>query len=305
MRRSTGALTPCAAADALARFILGENGTKTVAEVIGRYAQDRELSAARRATAIRLIQKLGATPVSQLTTSQLTAYGEKFRLSAGTLRKEIGLLVTAINYAVKTKLISADDKPYLERPAEPPPRDRVLSREEAVRLGKAMKDEGEACFVYYCILLKTAARRDSVLHLTWDRVDFARRAINFAAPGDTPGSRKRRGWVPMSSQLEKVLLAYGTSTGVIAEDQSGAMRHFTGSSRVFPASPRWAFERACKAAGMEDVTPHVLRHTWATWAAQDGVSMVDIAGVLHDSVRTVEKRYVHLSPQHLRKAVER
>jgi hypothetical protein len=51
------------------------------------------------------------------------------------------------------------------------------------------------------------------------------------------------------------------------------------------------------------VTPHVLRHTWATLAARAGVSMFEIAGVLGDSLATVQKNYLHHSPDHLRGAV--
>ena len=52
-----------------------------------------------------------------------------------------------------------------------------------------------------------------------------------------------------------------------------------------------------------DVTPHVLRHTKATWMAQAGVSMFDIAGVLGDSVDTVTKTYAHHHPDYLRDAI--
>jgi integrase len=51
------------------------------------------------------------------------------------------------------------------------------------------------------------------------------------------------------------------------------------------------------------VTPHTLRHTWATLAARAGFSMYQIAGVLGDTVSTVERNYLKHSPDHLRDAV--
>jgi integrase len=54
-----------------------------------------------------------------------------------------------------------------------------------------------------------------------------------------------------------------------------------------------------------NVTPHVMRHTWATLAARRGVSMWRIAGVMSDSIKTVEKNYLHHAPEHLQSAVDR
>src|SRR5262249_59089260 len=58
-----------------------------------------------------------------------------------------------------------------------------------------------------------------------------------------------------------------------------------------------------KAIGMEWVTPHVLRHTWASLAAINGVPLFEIAKVLGDSLAMVEKVYVHLTPNYLVAAV--
>ena len=51
------------------------------------------------------------------------------------------------------------------------------------------------------------------------------------------------------------------------------------------------------------ITPHTLRHSWATQAARAGVSMWEIAGVLGDTIATVSRVYAHHSPDHLRSAV--
>jgi integrase len=51
------------------------------------------------------------------------------------------------------------------------------------------------------------------------------------------------------------------------------------------------------------MTPHTLRHTWATLAARAGVDLYAIAGVLGDTLSTVEKNYLHHAPDHLRGAI--
>ena len=45
---------------------------------------------------------------------------------------------------------------------------------------------------------------------------------------------------------------------------------------------------------MEDVTPHVLRHTFASVAGDMGFSELTIAGLLGHTGRGVTQRYVHL-----------
>jgi integrase len=52
------------------------------------------------------------------------------------------------------------------------------------------------------------------------------------------------------------------------------------------ASVRKSFEAAVRAAGLgADVTPHILRHTCATWLMQRGVNPWDAAGFLGMTVQ--------------------
>ncbi|MFP6870355.1 MAG: site-specific integrase, partial [Nitrospinota bacterium] len=62
---------------------------------------------------------------------------------------------------------------------------------------------------------------------------------------------------------------------------------------------QWHFKKACRAAGIEDCTPHTLRHTVGSWMAQRGVSLYKVGKWLgHSNSRTTE-RYAHLTPDHL------
>jgi integrase len=62
--------------------------------------------------------------------------------------------------------------------------------------------------------------------------------------------------------------------------------HFIGVVRVL--------DRVCAHAGLENVTPHVLRHTFASIAASLGFSELTISGLLGHGPRGVTQRYVHL-----------
>ena len=63
--------------------------------------------------------------------------------------------------------------------------------------------------------------------------------------------------------------------------------HFIGVVRVL--------DRVCLKAKLKDVTPHILRHTFASVAGDLGFSELTIAGLLGHSARRVTQRYVHLA----------
>jgi integrase len=77
----------------------------------------------------------------------------------------------------------------------------------------------------------------------------------------------------------------------------------------FESLPIKSIKRAWKsariAAGLRDeVVPHVLRHTFATWAVQSGVPLGKVAGALGTREAIVEAVYGHHSPERLRDVVE-
>lgn len=59
-----------------------------------------------------------------------------------------------------------------------------------------------------------------------------------------------------------------------------------------------------KTAGIENVTPHTFRHTFATRLAQRGVDLYKIANLLgHKDIRRTQ-RYSHHCPDSLRDGVQ-
>ena len=47
----------------------------------------------------------------------------------------------------------------------------------------------------------------------------------------------------------------------------------------------------------------MFRHTFATHLVQAGVPLVEVAQLLGGSLETVERNYLHLSPGHLKQAI--
>lgn len=232
------------------------------------------------------------------------------KASPGTVRRELIMLRAAINHCIRKKrfkdssgrpLLTPAHLPDIDLPAAPPPRDRWLSRKEASAWLAACQPADATRLTrdyrYVAVMLHTAARKMSVVKLTWDRIDLEQGLINFRAPGERI-TKKRRGFVPIGAELRPILeRAHRERVSNYLLDK--------------PTAPRRGWETAAKVAGLVDATgrltvsPHVCRHTWASWAAQDGVPLYVIAGVLHDTVATVQRTYAHHQPEHLRSAVDR
>jgi integrase len=247
--------------------------------------------------------------VSEYVTKRLTGKIAQ-RAGDGTIRRELGCLIAAINHNLhaneQPRRLLADDVPRIRLPDAPQPKERVLTLEEADRLYAActrfevprLWDTGITRVELFCrIGLNAAARRSAMLNLTVFQVNLETRQIDFNPPG-TRQSKKRRPVVPISDEL----LPYITK--VRAAAIANNCTYLLGS----PGAIRTSFENACDAAGLSGVTPHTLRHTWATWAARysrTGLweTMYGIAGVMGDTVQTVFRVYAKHHPEFLRGAV--
>lgn len=251
----------------------------------------------------RLINFFGDMLVSRLEHSDIARYVRTRNVGGGTVRRELGALQAALNYAVDARDI--DRVPSIKMPKAPEPKSRWLTAEEAGRLieaslitklfGAEVKNQWTRVYMFVMIALNTGARKSAIEELRWEQVDLENRLIHFNPEGRVQ-TKKRRPVVPISDELHALLIKcregwanWEAWSGTCVIGHSGCIRK--------------AFDNAVKRAGLTRVTPHTLRHTWATWAAQAGVSLWDIAGVLGDDEGTVRKRYAHHSPDHLRAAV--
>ncbi|MCX9148367.1 site-specific integrase [Erythrobacter sp. WG] len=141
--------------------------------------------------------------------------------------------------------------------------------------------------------LYTGARKEAILSLRWTQVDFRRGVIDFNDPSRAR-TVKRRSRIPIPDRLMTFLrLARerGSDIGFVINRDGRRLQDVKRS-----------FARACRIAGLDNVTPHTLRHTCGTWMAQQGVPLFEIGGWLgHSHERTVEL-YAHHCPDHLMRA---
>jgi integrase len=207
----------------------------------------------------------------------------------GTLHTELGYLRAAIGLAKKQGKLTA--VPFIALPSKPRPRSRHLTGNEARALLEAAVMPHIRLFIL--LALYTAGRPSSILDLTWDRVDFDRGIIQLDNPSRDQ-TAKGRATVPMPEALELEL----------REAKRGAMTHYVIEwARTRVRSVKKGVGLAAKRAGLEGVSPYVLRHTAAVWMAQGGVPITEISQYMgHTTPAVTFKVYARYSPDYLRHA---
>lgn len=267
---------------------------ETVAEIVEAYLADKDKTAIRhkdlRGSWKQAERTFGHLRPDQITRDLCRTYRDA-RYAAGrkpaTVRKELEVVRAGLNFFKK------GTQSVFELPPQPPAKDRFLDKAEARRLMQAARRFSHVR-AFIALSLATGARQSALLELTWDRVNFSRRTISLALNDAMDEQRKKRATVPMTNRAYRylrVLHAARTCNHVIE----------WGGHRVY--SVKKGFAAAAVRAGLSDITPHILRHTAASWMAEADVPMFDISRYLgHSDTRVTERRYAKLSPSHLRRA---
>lgn len=298
--QARGALT--AFAHARARQTAVTAGA-TISAIFAAYRNDREVDGKQVKAFDWNWKALGPTfgdlAPEHLTADICRAYAAErlgAGVQAGTVWTELTRLRSALNWAAKRRLIPWPP-PYVWVPTKPAARERTLSDEEVDRLLDACVMPHVRLFV--TLALCTGARSSALLELTWDRVDFAAGTIDLRRPEPvnplTKKVRKGRAVVPMNATARAVL------SQAKAEALSDHVIEWNGGPIL---KIRKGFDEACRRAGLDDIHPHDLRRTAATWADEAGIDPARIARLLgHANVASGEA-YRHPRPEALRQAAD-
>lgn len=190
-----------------------------------------------------------------------------------------------------------EELPY---PKEPERMPTILSRDEVARLINAASDLKQRAILM--LLYGTGLRRREAAWLKVSDIDSSRMKIHVE---NGKGGRSRD--VPFSPSLLEALRAYWRSArpkGYLFPTRFFVWNDKRDRKKEYPTSDKtiwYACQQAAQAAGIaKNVTPHTLRHSFATHLLERGTDLRTIQFLLgHGDLRTTEK-YLHLSERHLR-----
>ncbi|MEO1306143.1 MAG: tyrosine-type recombinase/integrase [Pseudomonadota bacterium] len=203
--------------------------------------------------------------------------------SDSTINKRLRMVRASLSWAVKEEWI--ERAPHIEAPSQAPPRTRYLTRDEFQRLFAEAHEPHLRTFL--ALAIYTGMRMSAILELEWRHIQ-GRMIIPEGGH-----QNKRRPPVPINTPL-----ALALSVAAHLRDCD----HVVSYQGKNITSIKTTFYNAVERAELKDVRIHDLRRTCASWLAQAGEPMEKIAAYIGDELRTVEKHYAHLSPEHLSSA---
>ena len=263
----------------------------TLAEALDRYVREvlptkkSARSAAYHAHNVR--KALGTLSLSAITSSALAKYRDR-QLAEGyaaqTVKHDLSLVSRVLNICIKEwgiALPAGNPVAQVKMPSLPPGRDRRLVDDELPRLLAAAHTYGGEIGPIITWAIETAMRRGEIAAMRWEHLD--RKARVLLIPETKNGTPRR---VPLSTAALVVL--------------DGLPRRIDG--RVFAmhtGSISRAFAEACKAAGIEGLTFHDLRHEATSRLFEKGLNPMQVAAITGHKTLQMLKRYTHLRAEDL------
>ena len=223
--------------------------------------------------------------VGKTATVERTKLRGKARVTggAGTATRAVNFLGAILSYAVNEGIVEHNVCHGVKRKADEK-RTRRLTSDEYRALGAAVAQaerNGEAwqAVAGARLLALTACRLGEIIKLRWAETDEKGGCFRLA---DTKEGSSVR---PIGRRAFELLATLPRGDGYVLP-----------AARVagpFSGLPH-AFRRMARRAGLTDVTPHTLRHSFASVAGDLGYSEPTIAAMLGHTAGSVTGRYVHI-----------
>lgn len=202
----------------------------------------------------------------------------------GTAGRTTGLLGGILTYAVEDGIIPANPAHGVSLPADNV-RVRRVTADEYRAIGKALAgpevdvDTPQAITGAWLLAL-TGCRVGEISALTWEEVDEASGCFRLKDSKSGPSVR------PVGREafdvLREAMRVHGNPYVLPALRRTG---HYTG------LEGSWV--RLMSRAGIEGVTPHTMRHSFASVAGDIGFAESTISALLGHAGGTITSRYVH------------
>jgi integrase len=203
---------------------------------------------------------------------------------AGTAARTVGLLGGILTFAVSEGVIAVNPATGVKRPSDNH-RTRRLSAEEYRELGSALREASKEGATKQGIsaawlLALTGCRLGEVINLQWDEVDEPGCCLRLRDSKEGASVRPLgKAALAILSGVERKKDCPYVLPAVHGDGGFGGMRG--------------AWNRVVKRASLEGVTPHTLRHSFASVAGDLGFTESTIAALLGHSASSVTSRYVH------------
>ena len=235
-----------------------------------------------------ILPALGERPLDSVDRADVATLQHALRDRPGAANATLKLLSHMFGRAQAWGLVAAGHQPYRSiRPYRLRAHVRYLTEKEYRRLGETLKD-GEAngwidkrAATALRLLMLTGCRKNEILTLRWDDVDWQARELRLRDSKTGPCL------VALTPPVEGVLESIERTPGnpwVIAGARPGTRRKTLWS----------VWQQVSRRAGLQGMRLHDLRHSYASRALALGESLPMIAKLLNHAQMQTSARYAHL-----------
>ena len=206
------------------------------------------------------------------------------RGGAGTATRTVGLLGGILTYAIEAGIIESNPAHGIRKPKDNV-RKRRLSEAEYRMLGQILRDAAEQEKYATTVdiirqIALTGCRRSEMIGLKWTEADTEASCLRLEDSKE--GESIRAIGLPVIEYLEQ-RHASGVGTYVFPGQ---------GDDNAFGSFPNH-WKQIFKDSPLSDVTPHVLRHSFASVANDLGFTEVTIAALVGHTKGSVTSKYIH------------
>jgi integrase len=242
----------------------------------------------------RIYPELGALRLSEVQRRDIQRIADEMlaeNRDASTIRNALTPLRVIYRRAVSRGDVAVNPTSGIELPAVTGRRDRFASSEQAQKLIGALPQKSDQAL--WAVAFYAGLRSGELQALRFEDVDLAKGVIRVERSYDPkegvytePKSEAGKRTVPIPAALRDYLIEHklrsGRSEGLVFERDTNA--------------PRRA-QRIWKKAGLERITLHEARHTYASLMIAAGVNAKSLQTYMgHSSVTVTYDRYGHLMP---------
>ena len=259
----------------------------------------RSVAEDRRMLQSFILPGLGKRKLADISRGDVQQLHHELKATPYQANRVLALLSKMLNLAEKWGVRPDGSNPcrHVERYREQR-RERFLSAAELARLGEVLAEaeadgsEPLGAVAAIRLLILTGCRRNEILELQWEQVDFERGLLWFEE------SKTGRKVVPLGAAALELLSTLPRLDG-------NPYVIFGGKDGGRLVDLHWPWARMRKRAGLEDVRLHDLRHSFASVGASAGLSLPIIGKLLGHTQAATTQRYAHLAADPVKQAADR